>query len=143
MWVALCAAGASVPLAAAVGILRYGLFDIDQILSQAFVYGALSAILAGLYTASIRLFNWLFASVTGAESELALVLTTLLLATTFTPIKKRLEGVVERRYKSADEVPTRGEDEPLPQTRAELSALIQQVIDEDRRSGRRARPRSG
>ena len=88
------------PVAIVIAIQRYRLYDIDTILSRALVYGGLTAILAGLYTASIRLFNSLFAAITGENSDLALVLTTLLLATTFTPIKGRLERVVEARRQS-------------------------------------------
>ena len=151
-WVALVLAAALLPLAAAIGILRYGLFDIDQIISRTFVYGMLTAILAGVYTASIRFFNWAFTEVTGAESEAALVLTTLLLATTFTPIKKSLERIVDRRYSAATPpgsatllapADSAGErataaspreelDAPLPRTRAELEALIREVIAKDR-----------
>ena len=79
---------------------------------------------------------------TGAESEAALVLTTLLLATTFTPIKKRLEDVVERRYKAPE--PNSTEDQPpLPRTRAELAELIREVIEDDRRRHRHRRGMPG
>ncbi|HSO28644.1 MAG TPA: hypothetical protein VLS28_01960 [Candidatus Sulfomarinibacteraceae bacterium] len=86
------------PVAIVVAITRYHLFEIDTILSRTFVFGALTAILAGVYTASIRLFNLLFTTVTGEASEAALVITTLVIAASFTPLKRRLEGVVERRF---------------------------------------------
>jgi hypothetical protein len=79
------------PFALAFAILRYRLYDMGSVIGRAVVYSALTAILAGIYTASIRLFNALFVGLTGEQSELALVITTLLLATTFTPIKGRLE----------------------------------------------------
>jgi hypothetical protein len=87
----------------AVALFRYRLYDIDVLISRTFVYGSLVAILAGLYAASIRLFNALFVGATGVGSEEVLVITTLILATTFTPIKKRLEEIVERRYKKPAE----------------------------------------
>jgi hypothetical protein len=93
------------PLGIAVAILRHRLYDIDVLISRTFVYGALTAILAGLYAASIRLFNVLFVGATGEGSEEALVITTLILATTFTPIKRRLEALVERRYHEPVEAP--------------------------------------
>src|SRR5262249_36656667 len=68
-------------------------YDIDRVISRTFVYGALTAILAGLYAASIKLFTSFFVDVTRQSSDTALVLTTLVLATTFTPIKGWLEGV--------------------------------------------------
>lgn len=90
-------AAAYPPIAMVFAILRYHLFDIDLIIGRALVYGALTAILAGIYTASIRLFNAVFVALTGEASEVALVITTLILATTFTPIKGRLEGFVAAR----------------------------------------------
>jgi len=85
------------PFALTFAILRYRLYDIDTLISRAVVYGVLTAILAGMYAASIRLFNAIFVQTTGESSELALVITTLILATTFTPIKSRLERAVSRR----------------------------------------------
>jgi hypothetical protein len=80
--------------AAVVAISRYRLYDIDVIIGRAVVFGGLTAILAGMYAASIRLFNALFVGLTGESSEAVLVITTLILATTFTPIKGRLERLV-------------------------------------------------
>ncbi|MGH2356577.1 MAG: hypothetical protein ACRDGJ_01015, partial [Candidatus Limnocylindria bacterium] len=89
---------AALPVAVAFAVLRYRLYDIDRLISRTIVYGGLTAILAGLYTASIRLLNGVFVAVTGEESDAALVITTLILATTLTPIRRWLEGLVEGRY---------------------------------------------
>jgi hypothetical protein len=97
---------AGVAAAIGIAILRYRLYDIDVIVDRAFVYGALTAILAGLYAASVRLFQALFTGVTGESSDAALVLTTLVLATSFTPIKRRLETIVERRYRATGDLPS-------------------------------------
>jgi hypothetical protein len=91
------------PVGVAVAILRHRLYDIDVLISRTFVYGTLVAILAGLYTASITLFKSLFVAATGEESDAWIVITTLVLATSFTPIKRHLEAVVERRFKEPDE----------------------------------------
>ena len=93
--------GALLPVATAVAIMRYGLYEIDVLINRTFVFGALTAVLAGLYAAGIRFFQVLFVAVTGQESDGALVLTTLVLATTFTPIKSRLEGIAARHYRPA------------------------------------------
>lgn len=90
--------GCGLPVAVFVAITRYRLYEIDRIIGRTFAYGALTAILAGLYSASVRLFNALFVALTGEESEAALVLTTLVLATTFTPIKSFLEKAAARRF---------------------------------------------
>jgi hypothetical protein len=89
------------PISVFRAITSHHLYEIDQIISRTFAYGALTAILAGVYTASVRLFNWVFVAVTGQESEAALVITTLILATTFTPIKTRLERFAGERFKPA------------------------------------------
>jgi hypothetical protein len=98
------AAAAVPPLAIVFAILRYRLYGIDTILGRAFVYGALTAILAGMYAASIRLFNALFVGLTNEHSEVALVVTTLVLATSFTPVKRRLEGFADRYIRPTAEL---------------------------------------
>jgi len=67
------------------------------------VYGSLTAILAGVYTASITLSTRLFQSATGERSDAAIVLTTLIVVSFFTPLKNRLQAVVDRRFKDAYE----------------------------------------
>jgi hypothetical protein len=96
-WVLFTFAAITLPIAALIAILRHGLYDIDRLIGRTFVYGALTAILAGMYAASMRLFEAVFKDVTGQTSDAALVITTLVLATTFAPIKARLEKVVDRR----------------------------------------------
>jgi hypothetical protein len=119
------------PIAITIAILRYRLYDIDTIISRAFVYGALTALLAGIYTASIRLFNAIFVATTGESSDIALVVTTLLLATTFTPIKSRLERLVSRRLGSpppaADATAAVLAD---PAFNAALDARIREAVDQ-------------
>ena len=101
-WVIFAAASISLPVAALIAILRERLYDVDRLISRTLVFGFLTAILAGLYSAMIRLFNAVFVGVTGQSSELTLVLTTLVLATTFTPIKKWLEDLAAQRFKALD-----------------------------------------
>lgn len=86
-------------VAVGIAILHYRLYEIDLIINRTLVYGALSAILAGVYTASITLSQRLFMAATGERSDAAIVLTTLIVAATFTPVKTRLQEVVDRRVK--------------------------------------------
>ncbi len=99
--VILIVASALVPVAAGVAILRYRLYEIDLIISRTIVYGVLTAILAGVYTASITLSQRVFVAVTGEKSDGAIVLTTLIVVSTFTPLKTRLQALVDRRWKAA------------------------------------------
>jgi len=88
-----------VPVTLTIAILRYRLYAIDLIVNRALVYGALTAILAGLYAASISLFQKVFIALTGKKSDVTIVLTTLILASAFTPIKSRLQSIVDRRFR--------------------------------------------
>ncbi len=90
---------AIIPATLSISILRHRLYDIDLIIHRTLVYGALTAILAGLYSGSISLFQKLFVAVTGEKSDAAIVITTLILASTFTPIKTRLQAIVDRRFR--------------------------------------------
>jgi hypothetical protein len=87
------------PVATAIAISRYRLFDIDVLLGRTLVYLPLTALLGGLYTASIAFFQRLFVALTGETSDTAIVLTVLVVAAAFTPARKALEGIVERRFR--------------------------------------------
>jgi hypothetical protein len=54
------------------------------------------AILSGMYTASIAVFQRIFVAVTGETSDAPLVITIFLVAAAFTPVRKGLEGLVDR-----------------------------------------------
>jgi hypothetical protein len=92
-------AGCFLPIAAAVAVLRHRLYDIDLLLNRAFVYIPLTGILGGLYAAGVALFQRLFTAVTGDKSDAAVVITTLVLAGMFTPIRNWLQTFVDKRFK--------------------------------------------
>lgn len=129
VWLVLCCGAIVVPIAASVAILRYRLYDIETIIGRTLVYGGLTAILAGLYTAAIRLFNSLFSTVTGERSDLALVLTTLVLATTFTPIKAWLEQRVAARRGIISDPVSGGVTEPLPADDETLDRIAERAAE--------------
>ncbi|HVQ22238.1 MAG TPA: hypothetical protein VMT36_03125, partial [Candidatus Saccharimonadia bacterium] len=129
VWLVLCCGAIVVPVAASVAILRYRLYDIETIIGRTLVYGGLTAILAGLYAAAIRLFNSLFSTVTGERSDLALVLTTLVLATTFTPIKAWLEQRVAARRGIISEHTSGGVTEPLPANDETLDRIAERAAE--------------
>jgi hypothetical protein len=90
---------ALLPIAIGIAITRYRLYDIDRLINRALVYGSLTAILAGVFTAAIGLAQRVFVATTGQTSDAAIVGTTLVVATLYAPLRKRLEALVDRRFK--------------------------------------------
>jgi hypothetical protein len=93
------AALSAVPAAVGIAILRNRLYDIDLIINRTVVYVLLTAALAGVYTASVALFQRMFVTLTGQSSDIAVVMTLFVLATVFTPVKNTLQERVDRRIK--------------------------------------------
>jgi hypothetical protein len=87
------------PIVIAIAILRYRLWGIDIIIRRTLVYLPLTAILAGVFAASIRLLQSLFSPVSGQQSGAATALTTLIVVAAFDPIKGWLQRIVDTRFK--------------------------------------------
>ena len=88
----------ALPVAIGIAVLRHRLYDIDVLISRTFVYGSLLALAAGVYSASIRLFQYLFVQATGNKSDFAFVISTLILGAAFLPARKRIEQVADRWF---------------------------------------------
>jgi hypothetical protein len=88
-----------IPIAVGIAVTRYHLYEIDHLINRTLVYVPLTALLAGLYAATVALLQRVFQSVTGDKSDAAIIISTLILASIFTPLRKWLEGIVERRFK--------------------------------------------
>jgi hypothetical protein len=86
-----------VPVATAIGILKYRLYDIDLIIRRTLVYGVLSALLAGLYFGIVLALQQVFSSFAGG-SDLAIAVSTLAVAALFRPVRRRIQGIVDRRF---------------------------------------------
>jgi hypothetical protein len=87
-----------VPVAAGVAILRYRLYEIDTLINRTLVYGSLTATLIGMYFGGIVVLQRLFVILTGEKSTLAVVASTLAIAALFNPLRRRLQGFVDRRF---------------------------------------------
>ena len=88
-----------IPGAATIAILRYRLWDIDVIVNRALVYVPLTGLLAGLYSIAVAAMQRAFVLVTGVASDAPIILSALILAAVFTPIKNRLQSLVDARFK--------------------------------------------
>jgi hypothetical protein len=88
----------SSPVAMGVAIFRYRLYGIDMLINRTLVYGSLTATLLALYFVSIVLLQSLFVVLISEKSTLAVVASTLVIAALFTPFRRRIQSVVDRRF---------------------------------------------
>jgi hypothetical protein len=89
---------AGIPVAVGIAILRYRLYDIDLLINRALVYGSLTATLALVYVGGVVGLQSAFRALTGQESTLAVVASTLAIAALFGPLRRRVQGFVDRRF---------------------------------------------
>jgi hypothetical protein len=87
-----------VPIAVGIAVLKYRLYEIDLIINRTLVYGSLTAMLVALYFGGIVVLQRLFLFLTGQQSTLALVASTLLIAALFNPLRRRIQGFIDRRF---------------------------------------------
>ena len=86
------------PIAVGIAVLRYRLFDIDVVINRTLVYGSLTAALVALYFGGTALLQRIFVVLTGQKSTLAVVASSLLIAALFSPLRRRLQSFIDRRF---------------------------------------------
>jgi hypothetical protein len=89
-----------IPLSIGIAVLRARLFDIDVVINRTLVYGSLTAMLALVYFGGVATTEAIFRGVTGQEQQpqLAVVISTLVIATLFAPLRRRNQSFIDRRF---------------------------------------------
>ncbi len=86
------------PVATGIALLRYRLYDIDALINRTLVYGTLTVSLVVVYFGGIVVLQRVFVVLTGEQSTLAVVASTLAIAALFNPLRRRVQGFVDRRF---------------------------------------------
>jgi hypothetical protein len=132
---------ASLPIAMAVALFRYHLWDIDLIIRRTLVYSVVTGLLALVYFGSILLLQGMFTGLGAGQSPAAIVLSTLAIAALFNPLRRRVQAVVDRRFYrkkyDAEQVlvafSARVRDEvELDRLSAELISAIEETVQPER-----------
>jgi hypothetical protein len=88
------------PVFTYIAILKYRLYDIDVVINRTLVYGSLTAVLALVYFGGVATTQAVFRSFTGQEQQpqLAIVVSTLVIAALFNPLRRRIQSFIDRRF---------------------------------------------
>jgi hypothetical protein len=91
---------AGVPVAIGFAVLKYRLYDIDILINRTLVYGSLTATLVALYFGCVATTQTVFRAITGQEQQpqLAIVISTLVIAALFDPLRRRIQSFIDRRF---------------------------------------------
>ena len=90
----------SSPAAMGIAIFRYRLYEIDILINRTLVYGTLTLTLALIYLGCVATTQAIFRALTGQEQQpqLAIVVSTLVIAALFNPLRRRIQGFIDRRF---------------------------------------------
>jgi hypothetical protein len=93
-------AGAAIPISIGIAILRHRLFEIDLLINRTLVYVSLTVLLAAVYFGGVTATQAIVRALTGQQEQpqLAIVVSTLVIAALFNPLRRRIQGFIDRRF---------------------------------------------
>ncbi len=124
-------------VALGIAVMRYRLFDIDVIIRKTTTYAILTALLALVYFGSVVILQRLLTPITGSSTPVV-VLSTLLIAALFLPLRRRVQAIIDRRFfrkkYDAEKVlqqfaATARDETDLDALTAELLRVIQETME--------------
>jgi hypothetical protein len=135
----LCAGLAGIPISMGIAILRYRLYEIDLIINRTLVYGSLTALLAAVYFSGVAATQAIFRALTGQQEQpqLAIVVSTLVIAALFNPLRRRIQAFIDRRFyrrkydsrKTLEEFSAKLRDETdIDALNSELLSTVRQTV---------------
>ena len=91
---------AGLPIAVGFAVLKYRLYNIDLLINRTLVYVSLTAMLAVVYFGGVAATQAIFRALTGHEEQpqLAIVVSTLVIAALFNPLRRRIQSFIDRRF---------------------------------------------
>jgi hypothetical protein len=127
---------AAIPISVGFAILKYRLYDIDVIIRRTLTYSLLTGLLALAYFSAVVLLQAVFRALAGqSQNQIATVLSTLIIAALFSPLRARVQRFIDRRfyrrkYDAARVLSAFGADARDQTDLETLAGRLAQVVDE-------------